>query len=1290
MTIHVLSDPSCPTGPQQRVNYFAYDCYKFIKHLHKEFNFIHYGLKGSEVDCPHHDLPEGIQPWNMEANRLIGINKEPGDIILCFQGCDNMLATQGHEDCKIVEPHIGYRAQGVFAPYRVFTSYAQMHYFYGMKGIMFDPSWFDAVIYNAITPSEFEFSDNKKDFALILGRVQADKGIHVAIQATDQAKCKLVIAGTPRSLKSLGYNKVPKHVELVGHVDPQQRKALLRDAFCLLAPTYYLEPFGCMVAEAQMSGTPTITTDWGAFPEINQHGVTGYRCRNMPEFVDAIRNCKDGLLDRYEIAEIAMTSFSDKVIYPQFAEYLKKVAVMDFYKGVGTYTTTTPKVQHKTQNEATRGVYNEIESLAKDYQKKPFLVFKDGEVVEVSVKEPTADEYKKWVEVSLLDTTGVESKGEFIHSPDPWEPLRFTVIIPTMDKAEKELREMLSKYEECNLVGEILIVDNGPMDFLTLHYLLKLSPNKLRILYSGPNIYVNPAWNIAAKQAKYPNLLFANDDINITDLDGILQFMLDNIQDGEVIGIDITDMNRGYYTATTPEQKEYPGWGSFYAMKRDNYVPIPDDIKIYCGDNIQWVCNKPLILHGAKGEAKQRTTTDSDPDHFFPIMDNDHKLFAKWYEKRFNDTPIVHHFIMSSGRYDYLERTLEGMKNLDTTGYQHKVHVWEDLTDLHDEEKLLEICNKYDALMDFAWYKPAGLSVSWRELWKTITHHEYATFDYIIMQEDDVVLVEPIKLQDWIDILQSDKRNAGAVLLRQAWYEGEKDPEPTENDEFVRGYRLSYEHNIFSPMCTLIKKEIVEHDYKLKENQGLHEGMILYHHSEMRMVNVRSRSGHRMIEHIGEVSVGKILSEGDQGYGLLGEGKRSSRTGQPVTDVTPKFTIGYIAHDEDLHWEYLGGCLAHLQTLHRVISKPSTTTPAILYNQMYMECETPFLILCHQDITFPNDILERITETIALLGNDFGVLGAVGRNTDNRYIWSEPGRVHEVDTLDPCFIVIKAKQNVWFDDVLFNDLHGYVEDYCAQMNRVHGKKNYTLLIKAGANEDCTDDIRKEGIVHYSATCSKKGYYWGRVSEYRRKLEKKWGTIFTTVNALPEKLSEEEFLRIELENGISPDNPEFVDLAERTIKATRELIEFTSVLDYGAGVGVYADAAQRAGCYVAAYDIYDSHVKFMKNRFPNLHVISHEQWLENRAYRPADLILTLFIEVAEHMTDAELDTFFSQVVSPYILFSSTPHTDPKDVEWGHINIKQKHEWIALFESKGYKLLCDAPLPTPWSMIFENTN
>ena len=333
MKIHVLANPRNPTGLMNRVDPFAVHAYKYIKHLSPHFEMVHYGLSGSQVDCEHVDVPPingaDTTEFNRAAGEEIRKRKSAGDIIACFFGVENKLACDMNPDCKAIEPSIGYRANGVFAQYRVFTSYANMHYFYGERGMLMNPSWFDQVIGNPFTVSEFEYEYHKDDYYLYFGRVCEEKGVHLAIQATEKLGKKLIIAG-PGSLQGLGYNTTPKHVEYVGVADAEQRKQLMRKAKALFGLTYYLEPFGNMIIEANLSGTPVITTDWGAFPEIVQEGETGYRCRSFADILSAMNNIENNKISSLSCLNHGL-QFSDEAIHDQHRQYIEQVIKSDFY-----------------------------------------------------------------------------------------------------------------------------------------------------------------------------------------------------------------------------------------------------------------------------------------------------------------------------------------------------------------------------------------------------------------------------------------------------------------------------------------------------------------------------------------------------------------------------------------------------------------------------------------------------------------------------------------------------------------------------------------------------------------------------------------------------------------------------------------------------------------------------------------------------------------------------------------------------------------------------------------------
>jgi glycosyltransferase involved in cell wall biosynthesis len=76
-----------------------------------------------------------------------------------------------------------------------------------------------------------------------------------------------------------------------------------------------------------------ITTDWGAFTETVVQGVTGYRCRNVEEFILATQNVKN--LDRQAIRDRAISLYSVDVIAKQYEYYFRRLETL---WGDGWYT----------------------------------------------------------------------------------------------------------------------------------------------------------------------------------------------------------------------------------------------------------------------------------------------------------------------------------------------------------------------------------------------------------------------------------------------------------------------------------------------------------------------------------------------------------------------------------------------------------------------------------------------------------------------------------------------------------------------------------------------------------------------------------------------------------------------------------------------------------------------------------------------------------------------------------------------------------------------------------------
>jgi len=172
------------------------------------------------------------------------------------------------------------------------------------------------------------------------------------------------------------------------------------------------------------------------------------------------------------------------------------------------------------------------------------------------------------------------------------------------------------------------------------------------------------------------------------------------------------------------------------------------------------------------------------------------------------------------------------------------------------------------------------------------------------------------------------------------------------------------------------------------------------------------------------------------------------------------------------------------------------------------------------------------------------------------------------------------------------------------------------------------------------------------------------------------ITDKEFLETELKMGISFDNALFVSLAKHTAQQFKDL-PIKSVLDYGAGTGVYSDAFYQEGYDVRVFEIWNAHKKYIKEKAPHLKFCN----------KPFSTDLMAFIEVAEHMTDQQLFELFEKIKPTYILFSSTSVSNPEfDLQWGHINLKQQAEWDIFFDKLGYNILRQVSYPTNYSKIY----
>ncbi len=135
-----------------------------------------------------------------------------------------------------------------------------------------------------LTPSEADDDWCKSmvngPFVLFVGVLRYYKGLDILIQAADQVRCKIVIAGSgplEQQLKLQVKTLRRDNVIFLGEVAEPRKMALLRGCLGFVFPSNQRsEAFGLSLVEAAMSGKPMISCELGTGTSyVNEAGKTG-------------------------------------------------------------------------------------------------------------------------------------------------------------------------------------------------------------------------------------------------------------------------------------------------------------------------------------------------------------------------------------------------------------------------------------------------------------------------------------------------------------------------------------------------------------------------------------------------------------------------------------------------------------------------------------------------------------------------------------------------------------------------------------------------------------------------------------------------------------------------------------------------------------------------------------------------------------------------------------------------------------------------------------------------------
>jgi glycosyltransferase involved in cell wall biosynthesis len=185
-----------------------------------------------------------------------------------------------------------------------------------------------ATVYNGLNIDQFKFNDKPDDYLLYFGRIHHDKGTAEAISIAKKSKKKLLIAGLIQDENYFKEKIEPQlgpDIEYIGNAEPAQRNTLLGNAYALLHPINFNEPFGMSVAEAMLCGTPVIAFNKGSMLELIKHKKTGFLVNSIDEAVEAVNGVES--INRKGCREWSESQFSQDKMVEDYLRIYERILV---------------------------------------------------------------------------------------------------------------------------------------------------------------------------------------------------------------------------------------------------------------------------------------------------------------------------------------------------------------------------------------------------------------------------------------------------------------------------------------------------------------------------------------------------------------------------------------------------------------------------------------------------------------------------------------------------------------------------------------------------------------------------------------------------------------------------------------------------------------------------------------------------------------------------------------------------------------------------------------------------
>jgi hypothetical protein len=223
--------------------------------------------------------------------------------------------------------------------------------------------------------------------------------------------------------------------------------------------------------------------------------------------------------------------------------------------------------------------------------------------------------------------------------------------------------------------------------------------------------------------------------------------------------------------------------------------------------------------------------------------------------------------IWSTNRLEYLIPTLKSQRDmLDFSGCDVEGIFIDDMPKKRHDNTMYELVSQFGYTNIILRQQNMGLPYMWNSTFELLRQSDY---DYVYLSEDDVVLNQPVKMTDMIQILKDNNTFSQICLSRQKWYDFEEETKALETDVILEKYRAELSDAYFWSLSSVFSRSMTDipHAKNIGE-KNLSEYVVAKSLQKlgMKTCKLKNSNGTNMVNHIGEYSIGSRAEPGDPRY----------------------------------------------------------------------------------------------------------------------------------------------------------------------------------------------------------------------------------------------------------------------------------------------------------------------------------------------------------------------------------------------------------------------------------------